>query len=215
MKTRKIRGHKRRWKEIDNWVDAYKNIDIDSLKSRQRDYAKISVHPWSSISLLNSEILCPTGKTKMKIFKGLIEIYNAWKNELDQLGELYYLKIWLYEPRFLKSQVVCAIGDCLDFYTKTFFKPDDTKVLNPKNYGLLEKEVSQFAWEYCLDEDHFNNNEVGSPDMYKTLEDYEAYKNWFDKKLKKPHRFMKAKEPIGEITEYYSFNRGAVWLGGK
>ncbi|MEZ5008691.1 MAG: hypothetical protein R2753_11130 [Chitinophagales bacterium] len=215
MRIKKIRGHRRRWKAIDDWVAAYKVLDMDYLKSRQRDYAKIRVHPWSSISMLNSEISSPKGATKRRILNGLIEIYDAWKNELDQLGAPYYLKIWLYEPRFINAQVVCAIGDCLDFYTNTFFKPDDSKKFNPKIYGPLEEEVSKFKWEYRLDEDHFDNETVGSPEMYETMKDYKSHKNWFEKKLTKPHRLMKLEEPIGEINEYYSFKRGAVWLGEK
>ncbi len=108
MKTKKIRGHKRRWHDIDQWVEYHKNLSLDYLKEYQRDYAKIRAHPWSGISLTNSQTPEPKGLTKTKILNGLIEIYNSWKIELDELDEKYYLKIWLFEPRFSSSQVVCA-----------------------------------------------------------------------------------------------------------
>ena len=122
MKTKKVRGHRRRWSDIDRWVETHKNLNLEYLKEYQRDYAKIRVHPWSGISLTNSQTPEPTRQTKTKILSGLIEIYDSWKNELDKLGENYYLKIWLFEQRFASSQVVCALGDYLEFYENTFLK---------------------------------------------------------------------------------------------
>jgi len=215
MKTKKIRGHKRKWKDIEKWISYTKNLDLDYLKQYQRDYAKIRVHPWSEISVTNSQIPEPKGETKSKIISGLIEIYDAWGKKLEQLGEPYYLKIWLFENRFSNSQVVCAIGDCLDFYENTFFKSDSSKELKPENYGRLEKAITEFKWDYRFDEDHFDNTEIGSPEDYMTLSDFEDNKKWFEKMLKKPHRTVKYKEPIGDATESYSFKKGVVWLGQK
>lgn len=215
MKTKKIRGHKRRWNDINQWVETHKNLDLDYLKESQRDYSKIRVHPWSGISLTNSQTPEPKGQTKTKILSGLIEIYDSWKKQLDKLDESYYLRIWLFEPRFANSQVVCAIGDYLDFYENTFYKPEESKKLNLENYGQLKNEMGNFNWEYRLDEDHFDNSEPGNPELYATLADYEEDKRWFKKMLKKPHRTTKFKEPIGEATESYSFEKGEVWLGEK
>tara|TARA_R110001592_G_C13175399_1_gene750262 strand:+ start:3975 stop:4628 length:654 start_codon:yes stop_codon:yes gene_type:complete len=217
VKTKKIRGHKRRWKEIESW--RLDNLDLNLtdylLNERDRCYSKIRVHPWSGISLTNSITPKPTRKTKQKILKGLLDIYEDWKSQLDKLGQPYYLKIWLFEPRFSQSQVVCAIGDSVDFYENTFFKPDESKKLNPEKYGQLQDEIENFNWEYRLDEDHFDNSELGDPELYATLADYEEDKKWFEKMLKKPHRTTKFKEPIGEATESYSFKKGDVWLGEK
>lgn len=176
MNTKKIRGHKRIWKDIDQWIETHKNLDLDYVKEYQRDYAKIRIRPWSEISLTNSQTPEPTGQTKIKILTGLIEIYYAWKNKLDKLGESYYLKMWLFEPKFSDSQVVCAIGDYLAFYENTFFKPDESKELNPENYGRLNEEIANFKWEYRLEEDHFDNSELGNPELYATMVDYEEIK---------------------------------------
>lgn len=215
MKTKKIRGHRRRWEAIDQWVETHQHLDLDYLKKYQQDYAKIRVHPWSGITLTNSRIPAPKGETKTRILHGLIEIYDTWKQELDKLGRPYYLKLWLFEPRFSTSQVVCAIGDCLDFYENTFYKPDYSKDLKTQHYGQLENEVVKFNWDYRLDEDHYNNTEPGSPNLYSNIEDYYAEKRRFDKMLHKSHRITKLQQPIGEITECYSFKKGDVWLGGK
>lgn len=109
MRTKKIRGHRRQWTHIDAWIDANKQLNLENVKRNGRDHAKIWVHPWSGITVTNSQIPEPKRETKRRIIKGLIAIYEGWKASLDQLNEPYYLKIWLYEPRLSKSQVVCAI----------------------------------------------------------------------------------------------------------
>ena len=215
VRTQKIRGHKRRWKHIDQWIEKNKHLDIDYVKSSQRDYSKIWVHPWSGISLMGSEIPEFRGKTKQKILKGLITIYDSWKSALDKLNEPYYLKIWLYEPNFSRSQVVCAIGDFFNFYEITFHNPKDNKSLNFQHYGSLDKEMEKFDWEHRLEEHHFDNTTLGDPDEYESLEDYKQEKRWFEKMLTKPHRTTTYKKPIGEVTVSYSFKLGDVWLGER
>ena len=215
MRSRKIRGHKRRWNDIEKWINNHKDLNLDYLKDYKRDYAKIRVHPWSGLALTNSTIPEPKRETRKRTTSGLIEIYDSWKITLDKLGEPYYLKIWLFDQRFSNSQVVCAIGEYIDFYENTFHKPDFSIKLFPENFGQLEKQISEFEWEYRLDEDHFDNSEPGSPDLYASIADYEEDKRYYAKMLKKPHRTTKFKGPIGEATESYSFKKGNVWLGQK
>ncbi len=215
LKKNKIRGHKRKWKDIRSWVEYSKQLNIKYLKTFQRSYSKIIVSPWCDISLLNSQTPEPKGKTRQEILKGLIEIYDSWQLALNGLNEPYYLKIWLYEPRFSKSQVVCSIGDCLDFYDITFFNPNLNKVLDPRTYGALENEIRKFKWEYRLDEEHINNGELGEPDDYYTQEEFNKEKKWYQNRLKNPHRVIKYEVPFGNATEGYAFKKGVVWIGDK
>lgn len=213
-KTRKIRGHRRRWKDIDAWVEANKPLDLDSLKSRERDYTKIWVHPWSSISITGSEMAQPNGETKARMLQGLIDIYNEWKVRLESLNESYYLKIWLYEPNFSRSQVVCAIGAALDFYEITFYKPEESKTLNPALYGRLADQMTGFGWEYRLDEFHFGPDELGEPEEYESLEAYQGQKKWLNRIMKGPLRKTSYENSDGETVESFSLRQGTVWIGG-
>lgn len=215
MKTKKIRGHKRLWKAIDQWKNANLQLDLETLKFRERDHTKIYVHPYSSISMLTSEFPQPKGETRKRVLNGLFEIYEQWEQQLKSLEEPYYLKIWLYEPRFSNSQVVCAIGNCLHFYDSTFHKPEISKRLNTNNFGSLKHNMSNFSWEYRFDEEHMNNAALGNPDDYYSKEDYNQEKSCIQQKLKKPHRLTTYTEPIGDATEGYSFKKGVVWIGEK
>jgi hypothetical protein len=217
VRRKKIRGHRRRWKNIENW--RLDNLDLNLadylLNQSDRYYAKIRVHPWGGLSLTNSITQQPNGKTKEKMLNGLLDIFENWKSQLDKLGKPYYLKVWLFEPRFSQSQVVCAIGDSIELYDNTFFKPENSQKLNSNNCGQLKGRLENFNWDQRLDEDHYDNTEVGEPEIYASIQDYEETKKWFKQLLKKPHRTSKFKKPMGETTEFYSFKRGKIWLGGQ
>ena len=213
MRIKKLRGHNRIWKDIEAWKNENLKLDIESLKSSQRDHTKIWVSPYCDYNMLNSEYPQPKGKTRQKILNGLIEIYTEWKKQLDALHEPYYLKIWLIDPYFANSQVVCAIGDFLHFYDGTFFKPDQ-EYLNQVE-PQIKSLPAGFNWECRLDEMHLSSNDLGKPEDYYDEEDYLTEKRAFEKRLKKPHRKMISKSEDGEVTEYYSFKVGHAWLGSK
>ena len=115
---------------------------------------------------------------------GLIDIYDSWKVQLDKIGQPYYLKIWLYEPRFSKSQVVCAVGDRISYYENIFQRSDDGSRLETEHFGSIKEKLKKLNWEYRLDEDHFDNNEIGEPESYLSLNDFKESKKWFERVLK-------------------------------
>ncbi|MDR0477309.1 MAG: hypothetical protein LBH14_05165 [Desulfobulbaceae bacterium] len=171
---------------------------------------KLEFTAWSGITLTNSEIPQPQRMTKHKILNGLLDIYDDWKKQLDQLGQPYYMKIWLLEPRFSQSQVVCAIGDSIDYYKNIFFEPETGKNLNFAYYGQIKNRLHNYNWDCRLDEDHYSSNEVGDPELYATRQEYEETKIWFEKLLKKKHRTHNS-----NAVELYSYKRGYVWVGGQ
>ncbi|RZK09173.1 MAG: hypothetical protein EOO43_21255 [Flavobacterium sp.] len=103
MKIQKIRGQKRRSKNIQDWIDANLIYNKSYFFKNNRDYCEVLVHPWCDISIINSAIPEPRRKNRRKIIAGLLDIYESWKAELDTLTKDYYLKIWLFEPYISKS----------------------------------------------------------------------------------------------------------------
>ncbi|MFD0991680.1 hypothetical protein [Tenacibaculum geojense] len=211
MKTKKIRGHNRIWKNIEKWKKANLKLDLENLKNYERDYAKIWIHPFSGISLTNSRNPEPKGETKERILNGLFDIYENWKNQLDELNEPYYLKIWLFEPRFSKSQVVCAIGNSIDFYNTTFNNPEKLEEFKTDFVEIKKKRIESFNWEHKLDEDFMFSTDIGNPEDYETEKEYLEDKKWFNDRLKKKH----TKKTLNDGTESYAFELGKVWIGEK
>ena len=155
----------------------------------------------------------PKRKTRMKILNGLLDIYENWKVQLDMTGQPYYLKIWLFDPRFSMSRVVCALGDQMEFYENMFSGPAETRIISSDKYGRLKQRIDLFDWEAGADEDHFSDNEPGLSGSDVSRKNYGKAKKRFEQLLKKPHRISRVADPQGEETEIYSFERGTVWIG--
>ncbi len=210
MRYKKIRGQKRLLKDVDEWIERNKKLNLDS----QRDYAKIWVHPWSGISVLNSEIPEPRGKIRKRMLQGLFEIHDEWKAQLDTLGEPYYLKLWIYHERFSRSQVVCATGDFLKFYDKTFPEKLGDKEPTEGFFNAVGNKADEFTWDVVQDYETYSESDFDTdPDMYYSLEDYHADMKFF-RKLKKT-----AERSVYEFegTEYISYlhRKGIVYLGER
>ena len=214
MKTKKIRNYKQILNQIDEWRSQIIDLDIDVVRANQRDYAKIWVSPYSNLSLGNSAYPQPKGQARKAILKVLLDTYDSWKETLDTMDEPYYLKIWLFDQRFSQSQVVCGIKSFLDFYEDTFYKPKEQKKIDPWNYGKLSSRIQSLDWQYAWDEEHFDNTSIGEIDEYATEKDFYETRRWFKDRLQKPHRRSEYSDPDSDITEYYSFRRGTVWIGG-
>ncbi|MBL7998421.1 MAG: hypothetical protein JNL32_07275 [Candidatus Kapabacteria bacterium] len=217
MRQKKIRGHKRRHNHIEKWRLDNISLDINRYLLHERDtyHTKIMVPPWSGISITNSITPEPKGKTKRLMLCGLLDIYEHWKIQLDMLGQAYYLRIWLFEPRFSQSQVVCATGNSIDFYENSFYKPNTNKPMRLMSSANLHTKLSEFTWEYGIDEHHFASNELGEPESYRSQHDYDETYKWFNRLLKTPHRTDTYTYPHGETIDIYSWNRGDVWIGKR
>lgn len=211
IKYRKIRGHNRIQKAIENWKNYNLELDIKYLEKVKRNYCKIWVPPFANISVTGSEIPSPKGKNRQLIIKGLLEIYTNWDQQLKTLGKPYYLAIWLFEPRIEKSQIVCAIDEMQGFYNQTFFKPEEERNIPLQNYGSSAKDLEKFNWSYALDEDFFYQSDIElQEEEYLTSEDYYACQKWYKRKIKEG-----ARQDSLEQDTLYAIKKGTVWIGTK
>ncbi|RZJ98755.1 MAG: hypothetical protein EOO46_24320 [Flavobacterium sp.] len=177
------------------------------MKKYQYWNSDIIVHPWCDISIINSEFSEPKGKTRNLMITGLEKIYDDWKITLDKIGEPYYLKIWLYEPRISKSQVVCAIGERIEYYNNLFYKVDD----NFKSSDFYNKLSSDFKWNAFEDANIYSEEDLLSPsELYKNIEDYNYSINLLSKLKRRNYRLKKENDD----TLFY-VPKGKIWIGEK
>ena len=212
MKYKKIRGLKKKVAKVQNWIEEYLKLDIEQLSEYKYHYSKVYVQPWDNISLTNSQIPEPKGKAKKEILNGLEKIYDSWKVELEKSEKPYYLKIWIYEPRVSKSQVVCAIGDRIEYYENLFEKVDYKK----NNSSFTNSLSSEFKWESKIDEVQYWKSELLWPsEQYENIE--ECYSD--RKLLKKLENGNYRKELIDNPNEekdiIYFLKKGKIWVGEK
>ncbi len=209
MRTKKIRGYSKILNSIDRWRTNNLELDVEELKYNQREYVKVWIHPFSTISALGSSYPAPTGKARKMILKGLIDIYSSWKKSLEELEQEYYLRLWLYPQDISKSQVVCAIGDFLNFYDGTFYVPEDQNEFPFDQFGEFKDRLQKFSWTQAHEEIQLQDHDVGEPEEYGSLKEYYAHRKWFNRKIRNARLIAGNEE--GQRT--YSVKQDIVWLG--
>ncbi|MGK0448904.1 MAG: hypothetical protein ACJA2M_002705 [Polaribacter sp.] len=209
MRTQKIRGHSRRQKQIDSWVKNCSDLDLNNLKETNYEYAKVWIHPWSGITFKNSWVPEPKRTTRNKIVQGLLEIYNSWKSQLDEMNKDYYLKIWLYEPRISESQVVCAVGVKIDYYQNLFEINDSKKTKKPTQFSV----ANDFQWDIGMDYDFIEKSELIVPrDGYINEGAYKYDKYLLKKCISKQFKSREVNYSGHTDTLFY-IPKGTVWIG--
>ncbi|MFB9077962.1 hypothetical protein ACFFLS_04750 [Flavobacterium procerum] len=210
-RIKKIRGHRKIQKRIQNWIEQNGTINISDFLANKYCYAHVSFAPYCNISINNNSIAEPTAKTRKHIILGLQEIYNNWRIELDKFNQPYFLKIYLFEPRISKSQVICAIGkEKIEYYEK-FFRPAYYK--NDSNFQKILS--ADFKWKTHSDDDIYSEQELLTPESYyHIVEDYNYCKKLLKKLQKKNYTKVKTENEYGEDYLYY-VPKGKVLIGGK
>ncbi|WP_042163504.1 hypothetical protein [Paenibacillus gorillae] len=198
---KKIRGWKRRIKQIEQWKLDYIHLDIEQLKSNQRDYVKLWIDPFYRLTRRNP----PMWYSRL-LLEAMIEVYRSWYQQMKGLNEPFYLKIWLYNPHFIHSQIVVAFRECLNFYDHTFDKSTDHKAFPANLYGGILG-LEQLKWELAVDSEDYclsglqEDIELG----FRTAKDMEAIQ-------RKAYKCETVKLSFGEDT-VYNVRVGDVWLG--
>lgn len=148
----KIRGWKRRVKEIERWQADYINLDTQALDENDRCYAKL----WNCSLYAMRPYTLPFWYQRL-IVQSLIAIYDSWKKTLDKRNEPYYLKIWLFEEDLIRSQVVASCKEMLNFYDNTFSEIEKFEV---RLEEALISNVSHLSWHKGLYLISWSENEL-------------------------------------------------------
>lgn len=138
---KKVRGWKRRIRQLERFRLENRVLDVESLRAAERAYVKIWLDPWSQLVPRN-----PPYWYRRRILAALIDIHDAWRETLDAVGEPYYLELWLFHPDFHKSQVVAAVGDCIDFYRNVFEPAPDAPPRPPALYDDQGYDLDTLGW---------------------------------------------------------------------
>ena len=137
---KKIRGGKRRGQIIANWRnDHSRSFNLDFILEYHYDYERV-VHPWKVFVRAKTQ---PPARMRNEMIAALLDRYHHWNSELKNLGEPYYLKIWLYDQMFFESQIVAGIRDRVQWY-HGIFNQTENRISFP--YQHLVEKSSGFQW---------------------------------------------------------------------
>lgn len=150
------------------------------------------------------------GLIRKRIVKLLVEIHDNWKVELEKLNQPYYLAIWLCEPKIIRSDVVCAIGERIEMYESNWFDVSDNEMpIRAEFYGKLEHQMLRFDWKRNNAYDTYDSIEFERPKEWYRKESHFYKEQRFYKKLIR--RNTRAKETQFGKTYYHKI--GDIWVG--
>ncbi|MBW4566260.1 MAG: hypothetical protein KME32_35390 [Mojavia pulchra JT2-VF2] len=189
---KKIRGWKKQIRKINYWKNYNLTLDIAKLHKSQRYYVKVTIDPWYRLVRRNPPIWY-----NRLILEALIEIYLNWHKTLQESGEPFYLKIWLFDHNFINSQVVAATGDWIVGYNNTFTKSNEARTFPFEKYKIHNFSLENFQWELYAQENYFYEkiDQLSEAEIHKIKQ--KAYRSGF----------------LQNGDRYFAIKIGDVWIG--
>lgn len=210
-KLKKIRGFNKKLKYIQNWRNEYVNLNVESLLDNEYEYVKLWVTPFNELRYKERDYIGPTRKVRIEIVSSLINIYDNWRQELDKLNKPYYLKIWLYEPRITSSQVVCAIGDKIEYYNNLFETEAKGTEFPIERYNSINSKFMEFNKKAFLDEEIIEDDNWPI-EKWQNEEDYYWNKRFYNELEQKGYRKEVKQEGAYPPTTTYFIPKGTIWV---
>ncbi len=212
----KIRGLRRRGRAIEQWRKANLFLNPRSLREEARPYhqktcyVKLWIEPWGNLFATEQ----PKKGHRTEMLKALLDVYDSWDVQLAETGQPYYLKVWLYDPDFMRSQVVCAWGEAHDYHRNTF-NIANTPVPIPLNkFEGMDERITRFSWTTHLDEVLYFESDFdavcpnGSEGRYAN--------NWkLLSRLKSGNFPSSDVEFMGGVTKAIAVPVGHIWVGER
>lgn len=201
-KKKKIRGWKRHKRKIERWKQNAINLDMDYLRNYQRQYEKLWIHPFYKLERRN-----PPNWYQSLLLDAMIEVYLEWHQKMKKEEEDFYLKLWLYDPHFINSQIVVAYRNCLDFYDETFKRRQENKGFPFDKFHSLRDKLEQFEWNLHIESDYYDEN-----DLNEWLKEGALTEKEVSRIKGKAYDAVRIKDEDGSFLQY-SLDKGDVWIG--
>ena len=191
MNKKKVRGWKRQIRKLERWKIQHLNLELNRYGY---SYVKIWLDPWYRLEKRNPPIWF-----QRLILAALLEIYESWREQLLARGEKLYLKIWLFDPHFITSQVVAAVGERINYYEDLFAQSNETKSFPYQKYLNRSYNLQDYDWVLSVDEDMYFEREDEL-----SVEDTESLK-------KIAFRVVE----VSNGDKMYGVKKGDLWLGAR
>jgi len=207
----KIKGLKRRQKELDDWIECYNTVDIDSLKEYGYTYAKAKFGPWSN---LFCDRPYPKGY-KRQLFTSLINFYFDWQKEIEKHFDKYYLSIWISTPNFLNSQIVAAIGDSISHYENLFEKSEKSFNFPLKEFPHEAERIKLFDWNLHNDYQYYHESEFlgDTVEDFLNPKDFYSWQRFYKKLLKDNVPIKLVDTEDGKKEKVFCKPNGHIFVG--
>lgn len=190
-KRKKIRGWKRRIAQLDCWGEWINNPHLNYFEISGYTYKRCTLYPFYMLEKRHP----PLWFYKLIIAKFVIA-YKNWLPELNKTGIPYDLMIWLYDPAYIRSEIVSYKVDQQGDHVRFAWEAQTQKPFPYQKFAHPLYDLHEFEWTLADDE---NVTFLSEMDDESEVEWY--LENGYSKKVQN-------KDEI-----YYAKRMGNIWMG--
>ncbi|NBJ68304.1 MULTISPECIES: hypothetical protein [Clostridia] len=118
MHAKKIRGWKRRIKQLETWKKDSYFLDINSLRMYGVEYRKIFNF---------DERYCIPDWFKREVVLSFIDVFKRWETQAKDEFEEFYMCLHINETDIFASEIIIVITDAIKVYKSKFKKVENYK----------------------------------------------------------------------------------------
>ena len=129
-----------------------------------------------------------------------LDLHARWEAALAARGEPFYLALWVFHPRFHRTQLVAALGE--GAYEQAFLPAPGAPPRPPALYDAPDYDLGALAWTPGLDTSYV---------LQSDLDAFPEDARWFERQ-----RHRVADDHVASNGErVYALRAGTVWVGRR
>jgi hypothetical protein len=194
VSRKKIRGWKRRIKQIDDWGESIKRPNIEWFERRGYTYERCCLHPFYVAEKRHP----PMWFYKLIIAKFLVA-YDNWILVLNDRGKPFDIEISLFDPSFIRSQLKCYEVDEFGERLSFAWESNLTKPFPYAKFGSPLYNLYDYEWTLADEENIIFQSDID----YDGLDVNEYLADGYIKKTQ------------GGNEVYYAQRIGDRWIGRR
>ena len=158
--TQKVRGWRRRIKALDAWQKRCETPDFDRFENRKEDYIKLYIHPWYALQKRQ-----PPAKFQREILKRMLQLMHTWNEHFKAHNQPFDLQMWLFQPNFISSEIVCAKVENWGEKRDNYFKLETENKPFP-HLHFQNKDLENLTWDLRFFENVLQKKEDNLDDIF-------------------------------------------------
>jgi hypothetical protein len=193
---KKIRGWKRRIRQVEQWGESIKQPYLNYFVSDHgsRTYERCYLRPFYSLDKRHP----PLWFYKLILSK-FVNAYFEWEKVFAKLGQPYDLQLWLYDPAYIRSEIICYKMDEGGERKRFVWEADHPSPFPHDKFASPLYDLRQFDWIQSEDADIFFEGDLEFEETTAEILLADGYR-----------------AKVQQGTEvYYAKKVGDIWIGRR
>lgn len=192
QKRKKIRGWKRRIKYIERWGEDIKTPYLLNFNKNGYVYDRCYLPSFYMLEKRH-----PPLWFYKKIIEKFIIAFKEWSNIFKTQGTPFDLLIWLYDPAYIRSEIICYKMDNPGGQKTFGWESEISKSFPFQKFAHPSYDLGQFEWTLGDDDLVIFQSEIDDEGL--DVNEYLAYGY--------------VKKTPSEHGVYYTYRLGDIWMG--